>query len=193
MQKPPRRQDDELISFWILVRYLLVGLYVGLATVAVFIYWYCFDNNPDNHTLVSISQLMTWSDCNCWTDFQPTGVFASSVDDACTYFTVGKIKAATLCQTVLVMIQLLNSFNAISEESSLLHLPPWTNPSLLVACAASFILHCMILYVPSLSNIFGVCALDSHDWLLVLAFSLPVLLIDEILKLAARTNTVNSE
>lgn len=33
-------QDDGLISGWALFRYLMIGLYVGLAMVGVFIYWF---------------------------------------------------------------------------------------------------------------------------------------------------------
>ena len=101
------------------------------------------------------------------------------------YFTVGKVKAATLSITVLVMIQLLNAFNAVSEDGSLLSRPPWLNPYLVAACAISAILHCIILYTP-LAQIFGVCPLDGHDWLLVAAFSLPVLILDELLKYISR-------
>ena len=105
--------------------------------------------------------------------------------DPCSYFTVGKIKAATLSITVLVMIQLLNAFNAVSEDGSLLSRPPWLNPWLVAGCAVSAFLHCAILYTP-LANFFGVCPLDAHDWMLVAAFSLPVLVLDEVLKYASR-------
>jgi Ca2+-transporting ATPase len=53
MKRPPRRQDDNLISGWVLVRYIVIGSYVGFATVGVFIYWYLFAETGDNHTLIS--------------------------------------------------------------------------------------------------------------------------------------------
>ncbi|CAL5391171.1 unnamed protein product [Camellia sinensis] len=37
MKKPPRRSDDMLINLWTLFRYLVIGLYVGMATVGVFL------------------------------------------------------------------------------------------------------------------------------------------------------------
>merc|ERR1711993_232866 len=33
MLKPPRRKDDNLISGWVFFRYMVIGLYVGFATV----------------------------------------------------------------------------------------------------------------------------------------------------------------
>merc|ERR1711861_127375 len=42
MSRPPRRADDQLITPWVLFRYMVVGLYVGFATVGVFAYWYVF-------------------------------------------------------------------------------------------------------------------------------------------------------
>lgn len=53
MKKPPRRQDDDLISGWVLVRYCVIGFYVGAATVGIFIYWYVFAETGDGHTLVT--------------------------------------------------------------------------------------------------------------------------------------------
>lgn len=40
MTKPPRKNDEGIISGWIFIRYLIIGLYVGIATVGIFVYWY---------------------------------------------------------------------------------------------------------------------------------------------------------
>ena len=53
MKKPPRGQDDTLLSGWVLIRYTVIGVYVGLATVGIFIYWYLFAESGDGHTLIS--------------------------------------------------------------------------------------------------------------------------------------------
>jgi Ca2+-transporting ATPase len=53
MKKPPRRQDDTLLSNWVLIRYSVIGTYVGVATVGIFIYWYTLAETGDGHTLVS--------------------------------------------------------------------------------------------------------------------------------------------
>ncbi|CAK0818749.1 unnamed protein product [Prorocentrum cordatum] len=187
MDKPPRRKDDSLISNWSFVRYGVVGFYVGLAVVGIFVYWYCYDEAADGHTLVTLPQLMTWNQCDTWSDFRVAPFMDMKFDaNPCSYFKAGKVKASTLSLTVLVVIEMLNAFNALSEDGSLVQMPPWANPYLIVASSFSIFVHVLILYVPVLSKIFGVCPLDAHDWVLVMAFSVPVILIDEVLKLLGR-------
>jgi len=188
MQKKPRRKDDNLISGWVFFRYMVIGLYVGFATVGIFVWWFSFDSSAtDQHTLVSVGQLMGWGKCSEWTDFKPKPFNGMTFDkEPCSYFTAGKVKASTLSLTVLVIIEMLNAFNALSEDGSLLQMPPWTNPWLILACFGSVSVHFVILYVPFLAKIFAVCPLDWHDWVLVMAFAFPVILIDEVLKFFGR-------
>ena len=170
-----------------LARYLIIGAYVGFATVGIFIYWYCYDDFGDGHSLISYNQLSNWSECPDWKDFQVKnyGGFDFS-KDPWTYFTIGKVKACTLSLSTLVMIEMLNSLNAISEDGSLLHMPPWVNLYLLVAIAGSVSVHMVIIYVPFFAEIFGTARMTFYDWIMVLAFSAPVILIDEILKIISR-------
>ncbi|XP_004302810.1 PREDICTED: calcium-transporting ATPase 1, endoplasmic reticulum-type-like [Fragaria vesca subsp. vesca] len=197
MKKPPRRSDDSLISAWILFRYLVIGLYVGVATVGVFIIWYThgsflgIDLSGDGHSLVTYSQLSNWGQCSTWQNFTASPFTAGSQvisfdNNPCDYFHGGKVKAMTLSLSVLVAIEMFNSLNALSEDGSLLSMPPWVNPWLLVAMSVSFGSHFLILYVPFLAQIFGIVPLSLNEWLLVLAVSLPVILIDEVLKLVGR-------
>lgn len=48
---------------------------------------------------------------------------------------------------------MFNAFNALSEDNSLLQLPPWSNPWLMVATCISLGLHCVILYIPFLAQV----------------------------------------
>merc|ERR1719461_1612038 len=108
MQKPPRRKDDNLISGWVFFRYMVVGLYVGFATVGIFAYWYVFDAAEDQHSLVAISDLMSWGKCSSWKTFAPRDTLGMSFSkDPCSYFGAGKVKASTLSLTVLVVIEML--------------------------------------------------------------------------------------
>jgi len=188
MRRPPRDANDQLITGWVFFRYMIVGLYVGFATVGIFVYWYMYyDWAVDNHTLVTFEQLSSWGHCTTWSDFSVADFGGLSFsENPCSYFTVGKIKASTLSLSVLVLIEMLNALNALSENGSLLHMPPWRNPYLLLAIAASMAVHCVILYVPFMADIFSIAPLDYNDWLLVWVFSSPVIFIDEILKFVGR-------
>ncbi|EPS66380.1 hypothetical protein M569_08382, partial [Genlisea aurea] len=200
MEKPPRRSNDPLIDFWVLFHYLVIGSYVGVATVGIFIVWYTqpsfmgIDLIGDGHTLVQLSQLRNWGECSSsssWLNFTAApftvaGGRLVSFSHPCDYFTVGKVKAMTMSLSVLVAIEMLNSLNALSDHNSLAKMPPWTNPWLLVAMAVSLGLHCIILYVPFLADVFGIVPLTLNEWLLVILVSAPVVLVDEILKYVAR-------
>eukprot|EP00427_Karlodinium_veneficum_P058047 CAMPEP_0169407682 /NCGR_PEP_ID=MMETSP1017-20121227/58242_1 /TAXON_ID=342587 /ORGANISM="Karlodinium micrum, Strain CCMP2283" /LENGTH=83 /DNA_ID=CAMNT_0009514625 /DNA_START=103 /DNA_END=354 /DNA_ORIENTATION=- len=47
-------------------------------------------------------------------------------------------------------------------------------------------IHMIVLYTPMANRIFEVVPLTFHDWVMVLSFSMPVILIDEILKFFGR-------
>ncbi|KVH88471.1 Calcium-transporting P-type ATPase, subfamily IIA, SERCA-type [Cynara cardunculus var. scolymus] len=180
MKKAPRRSDDSLIT-----------------TVGVFIIWYThgsflgIDLSQDGHSLVTYSQLSNWGQCRSWDNFTVSPFKAGDRvfdfdSNPCDYFQGGKVKAMTLSLSVLVAIEMFNSLNALSEDESLLTMPPWVNPWLLLAMSVSFGLHFLILYVPFLAQVFGIVPLSVNEWLLVLAVALPVILIDEILKCVGR-------
>ena len=77
------------------------------------------------------------------------------------------------------------------QDNSLLQMPPWSNPWLLLAGAISFISHFAILYIPVLADTFSIVPLSLAEWGLVLLFALPVIIIDEVLKAVGR-NFVNT-
>jgi Ca2+-transporting ATPase len=173
---------------------MIVGAYVGFATVGIFVYWYVLaDNTGDNHTLVTMAQLSSWGECPTWENFEVNN-FIEGMDfskNPCDYFVKGKIKASTLSLSVLVLIEMLNAFNAISEDHSLLTATPFVNLYLFAATAVSMGLHFVIVYVPILADIFSITALNMQEWWLVFAFSFPVIIIDEILKVFGRRMQAN--
>mmetsp|Transcript_2437 Transcript_2437/g.3637 ORF Transcript_2437/g.3637 Transcript_2437/m.3637 type:complete len:1052 (-) Transcript_2437:248-3403(-) len=187
MKKLPRCADDNLITAWVFFRYMVVGIYVGFACVAVFAYWYMYHESDDNHTLISWYQLTNWQKCSEWENFKVNDFDGWDMQtDPCKYFTEGKETASTLSLSVLVAIEMFNALNALSEDGSLLTMPPWANPYLIVAMLVSFGMHFVILYVEPLANTFSVTPLDKSEWMLVMVFSLPVILIDEVLKAIGR-------
>lgn len=63
----------------------------------------------------------------------------------------------TMALSVLVTIEMLNAMNSLSENQSLISMPPWSNLWLLASMALSFSLHFVILHVEFLSvSIFSV-------------------------------------
>ena len=55
MTKMPRKRDEQLLSGWIMVRYFVIGAYVGVACIGGFLYWMLyFEAGPQ----------MTFSDLN---------------------------------------------------------------------------------------------------------------------------------
>jgi len=104
----------------------------------------------------------------------------------CEYFTKGKVKASTLSLSVLVVIEMFNALNALSEDNSLITMPPWINMYLILAIIGSIASHMLILYVPFFNQVFGIAPLNCKEWFLVIAFSVPVNFIDEVLKFFGR-------
>lgn len=187
MNKPPRDKNESLISKWVFFRYCVIGAYVGFATVGIFVYWYLYFHDDDHHTLVTWDQLSNWSECTNWENFTVNRDFGyHQLRNDCDYFQTGKEKASTLSLSVLVTIEMFNAMNSVSEDQSLFTVPVWKNLYLCGAMALSFGLHFLILYVPVLNKIFEVDPLDRWECLLVLAWSFPVVLIDEGLKFIAR-------
>jgi Ca2+-transporting ATPase len=200
MRKPPRRADDQLITSWVFFRYMVVGLYVGFATVGSFAYWYvAYDWSEYGQPLISFSHLANWGKCAQFGELFPDNPYAPDFSTwaahggldlsakPCEYMTgKGKNTASTFSLSVLVTIEMFNALNAISEDGSLLQTPPWVNPWLLVAMLVSFGLHFVIMYVPVLATIFSIVPLTLNDWAVVLAFSFPVIIIDEALKFIGR-------
>lgn len=165
MVKPPRSNDDGIVDLWVFCRYMAVGLYIGIATVGIFLYWYMFYTmSSDGHTLVSLSTLSQWTSCPNWEGFTANSFSGLDLSqNPCSYFTVGKAKASTLSLSVLVMIEMFNAFNAISETQSLLVTGWYTpNPFLVWGVVSSVLLHCLILYIPSMNFLFSTLPLDLY-------------------------------
>merc|ERR1711915_665457 len=176
MEKPPRGADETLITPWLFFRYMVIGVYVGAATVGSSSYWFLFDPTGPQ---MSFWQLTNHMQCyGSPEDFK--GI-------SCEIFQAPE--AMTMALSVLVMIEMSNALNSVSENQSLIVMPPWANPYLLLAMGLSISLHCMILYVDIFNVVFNISALSFDQWLVVMKFSAPVLLVDEALKFIARNYT----
>uniref|UniRef100_A0A671T358 P-type Ca(2+) transporter n=1 Tax=Sinocyclocheilus anshuiensis TaxID=1608454 RepID=A0A671T358_9TELE len=90
------------------------------------------------------------------------------------------------CEVLLPAPPLLALNVSLSENQSLVRMPPWSNLWLVGAMSLSMSLHFMIIYVDPLPMIFKLTHLNVTQWIVVLKLSFPVILIDELLKFVAR-------
>uniref|UniRef100_A0A8C1WSN6 Calcium-transporting ATPase n=1 Tax=Cyprinus carpio TaxID=7962 RepID=A0A8C1WSN6_CYPCA len=173
MGKPPRSAKEPLISGWLFFRYMAIGGYVGAATVGAAAYWFIYDVEGPGVTYYQLSHFMQCHEEN--EDF---------VGIDCEVFEAAS--PMTMALSVLVTIEMFNALNSLSENQSLLRMPPWSNCWLVAAMTLSMSLHFMILYVDPLPMVFKLTHLNVEQWMVVLKLSFPVILIDEVLKFFAR-------
>eukprot|EP00049_Salpingoeca_infusionum_P000349 m.39301 g.39301 ORF g.39301 m.39301 type:complete len:1162 (-) comp10296_c0_seq1:231-3716(-) len=184
MDKPPRHADDELISPWLFFRYMAIGVYVGAATVAGSVWWFMFCEEGPMFQWSQLTGHMQCTASNFEADFMP-GNPNFDASEGCDIFQ--NQHSMTMALSILVVIELLNALNSVSEDQSLLVMPPWRNWLLIGADLLSLALHFMILYVPFMASLFQLVPLSWNEWQWVLVFSVPVIFLDEILKLIARS------
>jgi len=177
MKHPPRARNDPIINGWSFFRYMVIGVYVGLATVAAFCWWFMYYPAGPHVTW----QMLTHHHA-CHTE---------KWDIDCDVFEDNHGSSMSL--SVLVTVEMLNALNSLSENQSLLRVPPWTNKWLILAVLASFSLHMVLLYVPFMNTVFSIANLNMEEWFAVWAFSLPVVVLDEILKFATTIKTEADE
>ncbi|KAI8993311.1 SERCA-type calcium-translocating P-type ATPase [Pilobolus umbonatus] len=174
MRRPPRSGQEPLVGGWLFCRYMIVGTYVGVATVFGYVWWFMFYAGGPQ---VSYYQLSHFHSCDQL--FPEIG---------CEMFTnTLSMKATTMSLSILVVIEMFNAMNSLSENESLLTLPLWKNMYLVFSIVLSMALHFMILYVPFFTKLFAIVPLNYDEWMAVLWISFPVIIIDEVLKFITRT------
>jgi len=173
MDRPPRSAKERLITPWLFFRYMAIGGYVGAATVGGSAWWYLYSENGPQLTFHQLSN-----------HFQCLGGGKDWEDIDCDVFS--DPHPMTMSLSVLVTIEMLNAMNSLSENQSLIAMPPWVNIWLILAMTLSMSLHFMVLYVPIFNTIFHICPLTLDEWIVVLKISFPVVIIDEVLKFISR-------
>jgi P-type Ca2+ transporter type 2A len=162
MKRTPRRRDEPLVGGWLFFRYMVIGTYVGIATVGGYAWWFMFYANGPQ---INFSHLTRFH--RCATDFPEIG---------CGMFFDDQGKAAsTVSLSILVVIEMFNAMNALSSSESLLTLPLWSNMMLVGAIALSMALHFAILYVPVLASLFSIVPLGKEEWWAVVGISAPIM------------------
>ncbi|KAJ2147025.1 hypothetical protein IW136_000326 [Coemansia sp. RSA 678] len=176
MQHKPRSAKQPIVSSWLLVRYTIIGAYVGFATVFGYAWHYMYSPQGPH---VSYYELTHFHQCE--------RLFGDRMDCAATFGGAHALIASTISLSILVSIEMFNAMNSLSENASLFEVPLWTNPSLIGAILLSFALHFGILYIPFFNAIFSVVPLGVVEWKAILYMSAPIIVIDEGLKWVSRT------
>ena len=162
MRRPPRKRDEALVGGWLFFRYMVIGTYVGVATVFGYAWWFMFNSEGPQ---ISFWQLTHFHRCS-----------SAFPEIGCEMFTNDSARAAsTMSLSILVVIEMLNAMNALSSSESLLTLPLWNNMILVYAIALSMALHFGILYTPFLQGLFSIVPLNWNEWQAVIGISLPVM------------------
>jgi Ca2+ transporting ATPase len=178
MRRTPRKRDEPLVSGWLFFRYMVVGTYVGAATVFGYVWYFIYYTAGPQITFKQLSNfhkcslanpLYLGTDCSI---FHPNALTTRT--------------ASTMSLSILVVIEMLNAMNALSSSESLLSMPLWKNMKLIYAICLSMALHFAILYTPVLQGLFSIEPLGWDEWIAVLWISAPVIVIDEALKAVER-------
>ncbi|GLI72270.1 hypothetical protein PoHVEF18_000440 [Penicillium ochrochloron] len=173
MRRPPRRRDEPLVGGWLLFRYMVVGTYVGAATVFGYVWWFMYNSEGPQ---ISYYHLSHFHQCS-----------ALFPEIGCEMFSNDMAKSAsTVSLSILVVIEMFNAMNALSSSESLLTFFLHNNPMLIYAITLSMALHFAILYIPFLQTLFAILPLNWNEWQAVLLISAPVIVIDEVLKFFER-------
>ncbi|PCH38391.1 Ca-transporting ATPase [Wolfiporia cocos MD-104 SS10] len=174
MRVPPRDSRERLVGPWLFARYMIIGIYVGCATVGGYAWWFMYYAGGPQ---ISFWQLTHFHQCAAL--FPEVG---------CAMFTNEMAhRATTMSLSILVTIEMFNAMNSLSENESLLRLPVWKNMFLVGAITLSMALHVAILYIPFFTALFAITPLNWTEWKAVLYISAPVILIDEVLKFITAT------
>lgn len=134
MRHKPRSRDEPLVGKWLFVRYMIIGTYVGMATVGGYAWWFMFYQGGPQ---ISFHQLSNFHKCSSLFPEIGCEMFVNDYSK----------RATTISLSILVTIEMLNALNSLSEVDSLFTQPPTKNPFLIFAIVLSMALHFMILYV----------------------------------------------
>ncbi|KAF0914354.1 hypothetical protein E2562_028233 [Oryza meyeriana var. granulata] len=172
MTVKPRKVNDAVVSGWLFFRYLIIGAYVGLATIAGFVWWFVYSENGPR---LPYSELVNFDSCSTRQTSYPCSIFEDR-------------HPSTVSMSVLVVVEMFNALNNLSENQSLLSIHPWSNLWLVGSIILTMLLHISVLYIEPLSALFSVSPLSWTEWKVVLYLSFPVILIDEVLKFFSRSS-----
>ena len=143
---------------------------------------------------IGLGQLASWSQCGA--SWSPEG---GAVVCATLFEGSGRALPQTLSLTALVCMEMLKALSAVSVDNSLIHVGPQENPWLILGVSLPFLLHLAVLYssslgVPGLGEALGMVPLSIENWVSVLSWAAPILIVEEVLKaMGRRVNAKSAE
>jgi P-type Ca2+ transporter type 2C len=157
MQQPPRSKHESLLSRWMLTRYVLTGAYVGFAAMSCYYSWF-------QRLGLTWMQLRSWTSCDDWNSIFLPDTNRLKID--CSLFSHPHqlLQPQSMALASLVCMEMLKALSAVSLDQSLLIVPPWRNPWLLLAVTLPTMLHLLVMYLPPLSRIFHIVPLSWPEW-----------------------------
>ncbi|KAF3776294.1 Sarcoplasmic/endoplasmic reticulum calcium ATPase 3 [Nymphaea thermarum] len=96
--------SEAVVSGWLFFRYLVIGAYVGIATIAGFVWWFVYS---DGGPKLPYSELVNFDTCLARETAYPCSVFEDH-------------HPSTVSMTVLVVVEMFNALNNLSEDRSIM-------------------------------------------------------------------------
>lgn len=105
MQKPPRSSSEPIVTPWLFFRYMVIGTFVGCATVGGYAWWFLANPAGPQITFYQLSHFHS-----CSTAFPDIGceMFSNWMSR----------KATTMSLSILVVVEMFNAINRFSFFNS---------------------------------------------------------------------------
>lgn len=87
------------------------------------------------------------------------------------YFTKSIESARTAAFATLVIAQLIHVFECKSERKSILEIPIFNNPALVLSVICSLVMILGVIYIPFFQVVFKTVPMNLNEWLIVMGFS----------------------
>jgi P-type Ca2+ transporter type 2C len=102
------------------------------------------------------------------------------------FTTANLAKAQTIVFATIIMFELFHAFNAKCWNSSIINKRIFSNVYVIFGVLLAFILTLLVIYLPTLQDVFGTVALNTFDWVLITLVSSSIILFVELKKYALK-------
>ncbi len=161
MSKKPRNPEEKIMNKPFILRYLYIGIAIGIIVMAVYI----------------------------WSLYRYGWTWGDPLDSG----NLTHLKASTTAFALLIIIQMVQAFNARSDRYSIFSLGIFSNLYLLGAIFISLVLTFIMVEIPFLQHYLHTVSLNLDDWVIIVGASLIVLFIEEVRKIFVRKKLAAQE